>query len=303
MKPEDVLAHPASVLTEAQRAAYFSDGFLVLPDYVPKPMLDVLRDATAALLDRSRTVAHSDAVFVLEEGHSPQHPRLHRVTSPQDQHPAFWDFITHPVMTDLAADVVGPDVKFHHAKLNVKSERGTRGFKWHQDIPAWPHTDYSPVTIGIYIDGCGPEQGPLSFVRGSHHGPLHSMYDEAGAFVVHVRDGEMRGVTDDMIVNATGGPGTTVLLNCRTIHGSLENRGDRPRPLLLPVYSSADSFAYTPSPIVSPHMGDIVRGRPARYASFDARPCELPPDFRGGYKPPWLAQKEEDERTAPALAM
>jgi len=44
-------------------------------------------------------------------------------------------------MTDLAAEVVGPDVKFHHAKLNVKSERGTRGFKWHQDIPAWPHTD------------------------------------------------------------------------------------------------------------------------------------------------------------------
>jgi ectoine hydroxylase-related dioxygenase (phytanoyl-CoA dioxygenase family) len=234
----------------------------------------------------------------------PQHPRLHRVTSPQDQHPAFWDFIKHPVMTDLAADVVGPDVKFHHAKLNVKSERGTRGFKWHQDIPAWPHTDYSPVTIGIYIDGCGPEQGPLSFVRGSHNGPLHSMYDDAGAFVVHLREDGMRGVTDDMIVNATGGAGTVVLLNCRTIHGSLENRSDKPRPLLLPVYSSADSFAYTPSPIVSPHMGDIVRGKPARYASFDARPCELPPDFRGGYKPPWLAQKDEEARAAaPALAM
>ncbi len=66
-----------------------------------------------------------------------------------------------PVMTDLAADVVGPDVKFHHAKLNVKSERGTRGFKWHQDIPAWPHTDYSPVSIGVYIEGCTPEQGPV----------------------------------------------------------------------------------------------------------------------------------------------
>jgi ectoine hydroxylase len=292
------------VLTEAQRAAYFNDGFLILPDYVPEPMLDVLRDATEALMDRSRTVARSDAVFVLEEGHSPEQPRLHRVTSPQDQHPAFWDFISHPVMTDLAADVVGPDVKFHHAKLNVKSERGTRGFKWHQDIPAWPHTDYSPVTVGIYIDGCRPEQGPLSFVRGSHKGPLHSMYDDAGAFVVHLREDGMRGVTDDMIVNATGGPGTTVLLSCRTIHGSLENRSDRPRPLLLPVYSSADSFAYTPSPIVSPHMGDVVRGRPARYASFDARPCELPPDFRGGYKPPWAAQREEEERTAvTALAM
>lgn len=303
MKPDAVLAHPPLVLTEAQRLSYFSDGFLVLPDYVPARWLQRLTDATAALMERSRSVSRSDNVFVLEEGHAPDNPRLHRVTSPQDQHAAFWEFMCDPVMTDLAADVVGPDVKFHHAKLNVKSERGTRGFKWHQDIPAWPHTDYSPVTIGVYLTGCDALQGPLSFVRGSHLGPLHSQYDDAGAFVVRVRDEVMAHVTPDMIVTATGGPGTTVLLNCRTIHGSLENRSDRARPLLLPVYSSADSFAYTASPIVSPHLGDIVRGRPARYASFDTSPCELPPDFRGGYTPPWVAQKHEEQRVGVALAM
>ncbi len=296
MKPEDVLRHPAIVLTESQRSAYFSDGFLVVPDYVPSAWLRRLQAATAEMLARSRRVTRSDDVFVLEEGHSADTPRLHRVTSPQDQHPDFWDFMCDPVMTDLAADAVGPDVKFHHAKLNVKSERGTRGFKWHQDIPAWPHTDYSPVTIGIYIDGCDEAQGPLTFVRGSHLGPLHSQYDDAGAFVVRVRDEVVRAIPAESVVAATGGPGTVVLLNCRTIHGSLENRSDRARPLLLPVYSSADSFAYTASPIVSPHMGDIVRGRPARYASFDPRPCELPPDFRGGYTPPWMAQAKEERR-------
>jgi hypothetical protein len=296
MKPEDVLAHPALVLTESQRTAYFADGFLVLPDYVPQDWVIRLRAATREMLEHSRSVAQSDGVFVLEEGHRPDNPRLHRVTSPQDQHPACWEFICDALMTGLAADVLGPDVKFHHAKLNVKSERGTRGFKWHQDIPAWPHTDYSPVTIGVYIDGCTDDMGPLSFVRGSHLGPLHSQYDKSGAFVVRVRDEIARGIPPESIVTATGGPGTTVLLNCRTIHGSLENRSDRARPLLLPVYSSADSFAYTPSPIVSPHMGDIVRGRPAKYASFDPRPCELPPDFRAGYIPPWLIQKTEEQR-------
>jgi hypothetical protein len=297
MKPEDILAYPATVLTEAQRTAYFADGFLILPDYVPRHWLTRLAAATQDMLDRSRSVTRSDGVFVLEEGHSPQHPRLHRVTSPQDQHATFWDFIAGPVMTNLAADVVGPDVKFHHAKLNVKSERGTRGFKWHQDIPAWPHTDYSPLTIGIYINGCDDDMGPLSFVRGSHLGPLHSQYDAGGAFVVRIRDEVVRNIPPEGIVNATGGPGTTVLLNCRTIHGSLENRSDRARPLLLPVYSSADSFAYTASPILSPHMGDIVRGQPAKYASFDPRPCELPPDFRAGYIPPWMMQKKEEART------
>jgi ectoine hydroxylase len=296
MLRQDVLKHPARVLTEAQRAEFFAKGYLTLPDYVPAHWLTRLQAATEALMDRSRTVTATNDIFVLEEGHSAAHPRLHRVSSPQDQHPTFWDFIADPVMTDLAADVVGPDVKFHHAKLNVKSERGTRGFKWHQDIQGWPHTDYSPVTIGVYIEGCTAEQGPLSFARGSHEGPLFSMYDAAGEFVVRVRDEDLGWLKDDMIETAIGGPGTTVLLNCCTVHGSLENRGDRPRPLLLPVYSSADSFAYTPNPIPSPHSGDIVRGKPAKYASIDPRPCELPPDFRGGYKPPWARQKEEEKR-------
>jgi ectoine hydroxylase-related dioxygenase (phytanoyl-CoA dioxygenase family) len=298
LQAEHVLKQPLNVLTAGQRASYFDDGYLVLPDYVPASWLSRLRSTMAELMERSRGVSQSNDIYILEEGHSAAHPRLHRVTSPQDQHATFWEFFTDPVMTDLAADVVGPDVKFHHAKLNVKSEQGTRGFKWHQDIPAWPHTDYSPVSIGVYLDGCIPEQGPLSFVRGSHNGPLYSMYDQAGNFVVRIRDEELNWLREDMIDRAIGGPGTTVLLNCRTIHGSLENRASRPRPLLLPVYSSADSFAYTPSPIPSPHLGDIVRGRPARFASFDPRPCELPPDFRAGYRVPWEAQRDEEHRSA-----
>ena len=68
-----------------------------------------LRSATAELLERSRAIRQSDAIYVLEEGHSPDNPRLHRVSSPQDQHPVFWDFITDPVTrqdTRRGSDVV-----------------------------------------------------------------------------------------------------------------------------------------------------------------------------------------------------
>jgi hypothetical protein len=291
MKPQDVLAHRATVLRDEQRRAFFDQGFLVLPDYVPEGWLQRLRGAMAELLDRSRAVTQSDTIYVLEEGHSRDMPRLHRISSPQDQHPVFWEFFADPVMTDLAADVVGPDVKFHHAKLNVKSGKGSQGFGWHQDIPAWPHTDFSPVTIGVYIDGCTDEQGPLTVAEGSHNGPLFSMYDDAGNFVVKIRDNDLDWLTDDKVRTITGAPGTTLLLNCRAVHGSAPNRASTARPLLLPVYSSADSFAYTPSPIPSPHQGDIVRGKPARFASFDTRPVEMPPDWRFGYKPVWAHKK------------
>jgi ectoine hydroxylase len=291
MKPDEVMQHPVNVLSNEQRESYFRNGFLVLPDYVPALWLARLRGATNELIERSRSVTQSDSVYVLEEGHSAADPRLHRVSSPQDQHPLFWQFLTDSLITDLAADVVGPDVKFHHAKLNVKSGKGTQGFGWHQDIPAWPHTDFSPVTIGVYIDGCTPEQGPLTIAQGSHEGPLYTMYDKSGNFVVKLRDEDLTWLTDDMIKSPTGGPGTTLLLSCRAVHGSAPNKAAAPRPLLLPVYSSADSFAYTPNPIPTPHQGDIVRGKAARFASFDTRPVEMPPDWREGYKPVWMHKK------------
>jgi len=298
MMPEQIRQHRTNVLSEAQREQYFRDGFLILQDYVPAAWIARLQAALADLMERSRAVSTTDDVFVLEEGHSAAAPRLHRVTSPQDRHLTFWEFFTDPVMTDLAADVVGPDVKFHHAKLNVKSEMGTRGFKWHQDIQAWPHTDYSPVTIGVYINGCEADQGPISFMRGTHEGPLFSMYDDDGNFVIRVSDKDLTALQNREVVPAVGGPGTTTLLNCRTVHGSQENRSTKARPLLLPVYSSADSFPYTANPIPSPHSGDIVRGKPARWASFDTRPCEVPPDFRAGYQPPWARQKDEEARAS-----
>jgi len=296
MTPDKVLSHAPVVLSEAQRRFYFENGFLGLPGYVPETWLARLRGAMAELLERSRGYSQSDQVFVLEEGHSAAQPRLHRVAIPEDQHPVFAQFFADPVMTDLAADVVGPDVKFHHGKLNLKSAKGSRGFKWHQDIQSWPHTDFSPVTVGVYIDGCEPAMGPVAFVRGSHKGKLHSMYDDAGKWAVRVAESEIDW-TDDMVEAPVGPPGTVVLINCRVIHGSVNNDSGQDRPLLLNVYSSADSFAFTPAPLPSSHLGDIVRGRPARYLSMEPYPAELPPDFRGGgYRMPWLAQKDEEER-------
>ena len=295
MHPEDVLTHPATRLGDSERRAYFTNGHLALDGAIPPQWIARLRDATREIVERSRTVTRNDGAYVLEDGHSAESPRLHRLMSPEAHHPVFWEFIASEEMTALAADVVGPDVKFHHAKLNFKSGRGSRGFKWHQDIPAWPHTDYSPVTIGVYIEGCGPDQGPLSMVRGSNHGALYTQYDHDGKYAVCCRDEDIGWIHEDMIDAPTGGPGTVVLLHCRTIHGSRANRSDAPRPLLLAVYSSADSFAYTSTPIDGPYRGAIVRGRPARYACFDARPCELPPDWaRSGYAGPWELQKNAE---------
>jgi ectoine hydroxylase len=292
MLPDDILKHAPVRLSTTEREHYFEHGYVSLPSAISRHWVERLQAATAQMMERARAQQRSDDVFVLEEGHSAQAPRLHRLYSPQDHHPDYWEFICSAQMTELAADVVGPDVKFHHAKLNFKSAHGSRGFNWHQDIQAWPHTDYSPVTIGVYINGCSAEQGPLAMIPDSHAGPLYSMYDERGQFAVSLRESDRAALGEHRVEAPTGPAGTVVLLNCRTIHGSLTNNSEHDRPVLLSVYSSADSFSYTASPVISGRLGEIVHGQAARHACFDTRPCELPPDWaRSNYGGPWRRQQ------------
>lgn len=287
MLEADVLKHPATVLTEAQREQFFEEGAVVVEGAIGADWLARLKAASDEIVERSRAVAASDGQYILEEGHTADAPRLKRLSSPIDHHPTFWDFVVNSPAADAAADLCGPDLKYHHSKLNYKWARGGSKFDWHQDIQAWPHTDYSPVTVGLYMDDCGPDQGPLVTIKGSHKGPLHSMYDENWKWVLRIPEEK---IEMDKAVELTGPAGSLVMLNCRTIHGSRPNRSERSRPFLLTVYSSADSFPYGSYPIPSPHAGEIVRGQPAKWSSHDPRPCETPPDWTVGYAGPWAHQ-------------
>lgn len=293
MHDDEILAHPARLLTDEQRRAYLADGYVAAEGLVDDRWLSRLREATAEIVERSRAVTRSDGQYLLEDGHRPDAPRLRRLSSPVVHHPVFWEFASAPdsPLPDVAADVVGPHVKFHHAKLNFKWAGGGSPFDWHQDIQAWPHTNYTPCTIGLYLEPCGPEQGPLACVRGSHDGPLHSMRDEHGDWVLRVPAAEMAKIPPAQIDHLGGPAGTLVLLNCRTIHGSAANHSPRPRPFLLNVFSSADAFPYTANPLPTPYAGAIVRGEAARWAHHDPRPCEIPPDWSGGYVGPWQHQQ------------
>ena len=82
--------------------------------------------------------------------------------------------------------------------------------------------------------------------------------------------------------------------NCRTVHGSPPSARADGRPLLLNAYASADALPYTPHPEPTPQMGQVIRGKPARWAHHDPRPCLIPPDWSGGYTSIFAAQAGEE---------
>ena len=184
MTPDQILEIPPRVLTQSQREAYFTDGFIILEKVIGDEWIKKLRDATAELVERSRKVSQSDTVYDLEPDHRSDSPRLRRVSNPTEQHPVFWEYCNKSIMPEIVADLVGPDVKFHHSKLNFKWKHGGEEVKWHYDISFWPHTNYSPLTIGTYIYDCTMEQGPVGFIPGSHLiDPVMNQYGADGKWV------------------------------------------------------------------------------------------------------------------------
>jgi Phytanoyl-CoA dioxygenase (PhyH) len=256
------------------------------------------------MVDRSRAITKSDAVWDLDKGHCAETPRLRRLSSMNDHHPLYWDYAAgeSSPLPDAIADLVGPDVKFHHSKLNFKWSKGGDEVKWHQDISFWPHTNYSPCTAGTYVFDCKAEQGPLGVLRGSHKGPVVDQYNDKGEWVGCLKPQDAAAIDMSKVDYLEGPAGSVTIHNCRTLHYSKANWSEIPRPLLLNVYSAADAMPYTYNPLQSKYYGAIVRGKPARWAYHDPRPCLLPPDWSGGYTSIFALQQEEDWAKQPRQA-
>lgn len=279
MTPETILARRPRILTQAQREHYFQHGYLGAPAVVPRAWLDRLNECTAAYVEESRH-ANGDRRFDLEPDHSAECPRIRRLNSPTDVDALYWEFASTGPFVDVAEDLLGPDLKFHHSKLNFKWSGGGEEVKWHQDIQFWPHTNYDVLTVGVYLEDVDARMAPMGVIPGSHNGPLYDLYDEDGTeWTGHIRAADLPSVAVEKAGYIDGPAGTVTVHNCRAIHGSAPNWSARPRPLLLCAYAAADAIPITTLVSGSPHGNELVRGAPARWARFDPRPCLLPPDW------------------------
>ena len=128
-----IIERPAKILSQRQREAYFRDGFIGVEGLVGEPWLSRLRDVTNQFIELSRSVQGKDKRFDLEASHSAEEPRIRRLNSPTDFHDTYWEFASQGPFVDVAEDLLGPNIKFHHSKLNFKWSGGGEEVKWQQD--------------------------------------------------------------------------------------------------------------------------------------------------------------------------
>ena len=258
-----------------QCAFFHERGYLMVENAVDGALLKRLKQDFAAWVEESRShdAAWGDTVdgrprFDLEPGHSAEKPSLRRVNAPVEVSEAYLAATVESRMADCVAELIGPDVKLHHTKINSKLPGGHTEVKWHQDFSFTPHSNDDVVTALLMVDEVTEENGPLQVLGGSHRGPIHSLWHE-GVFTGAVADA----VADAAVASArmcVGQAGAACLMHTRLLHGSTANRSARPRTLHISVYSAEDAVAISPNPVPSRYEGRLVSGqRTGRVRSMD----------------------------------
>lgn len=273
------------LLTTQQREFFWDNGWLVVPNAVSPKQLAGLRADFADWTDQSR--GHADAWdtdtadgrprFDMAAGHSAEHPLLRRVNDPIAISESYLDVMRNSAMVDGVADLIGPDVRFHHSKINSKLPGSGTEVKWHQDFAFTPHSNDDVVTALLMVDDVNATNGPLEVQSGSHRGPIQSIWQDdvfTGAI-----DPALEANARAESVQAIGPAGSVCYMHTRLLHGSAANQSIAPRTLFICVYSAGDAVALSPNPMPTPYSGEMVRGSdPGRIRSmaYEVERPELP---------------------------
>ena len=135
MKQQAILDHAPIVLTQAQRHDYFDQGYLKLDGYVQDAELENIQRGLRELVQASATRTESSPHFELADDHSTKHPHPVVMKMVADLSPVIWDYVSGTHLTNLAVDLLGPDVKFRESYINYKKAEVGRNVSWHQDFP------------------------------------------------------------------------------------------------------------------------------------------------------------------------
>ena len=270
------------MISKKQVDEFWRDGFLVAEDAVDARQLAGMREALAEWVEESRAhdapfgepTADGRARFDLGPEHTADTPALRRVNNPSEIDDAYMEVMRDSAMTDMVAALIGPDVKHHHCKINLKLPGSHTEVRYHQDFAYTPHTNDDVVTALLMLDDMTAENGCLMVVPGSHRGPMYSLFD-GERFTGFIDSGEERKLREreEPIL---GRAGSVCLMHTRLAHGSESNRSAAPRGLYICVYSAADAVPIARNPMPNRNEGMNVRGRPTRRARLSEAIIELP---------------------------
>jgi ectoine hydroxylase-related dioxygenase (phytanoyl-CoA dioxygenase family) len=263
-------------LTPQQLDFYRREGYVVAHDVLDASELGRLHAARNELLAGALGISDHTPLYDLEDTHSPEQPRVRRLKLPHQHHPVFHELIRSPKLLSLMTSILGPSVRMHTSKLNLKSADYGAPVEWHQDWAFYPHTNDDVLAVGVLLDDFTPDNGPMMVVPGTHFGPIHSHHQD-GVFVGAI-DPRHISTEIDRAVPLIAKAGSITLHHARLIHGSALNTSRQPRSFLLYEAMAADAW-----PLAGGLFGSLEEfnsrmlcGQPTLQPRMTAVPVRMP---------------------------
>ncbi len=270
-----------NTLTQEQYDAFWRDGVLVVEDAVTPEQLAALRRTFEAWVEDSRQhdqdygeTLDGRKRFDLQPGHSAETPGLRRVQSPEEVSDVFASVMRSARTVEIVGDLIGPNLRFHHGKVNSKLPGTATKVLFHQDFNFQPMTNDDIITCLLFIDEVTLENGPLEVVPGSHKGTLYTHW-HGGRFTGAVADSVME-EQGDKVVPCIGKAGSVCLMHSSLLHGSAPNLSDSSRTLYITTYYAEDARELSPNALPSTLTHELVSGVETGRVRCSSYEMELP---------------------------
>jgi ectoine hydroxylase len=242
-------------LTESDLQHFAQQGYLVLTGLFSASEVDEF----AAELTRLRTdPALRGRPEVITEPGADEHVRSVFSIHTLSEH--FARLAADERLAGRARQILGGPIYVHQSRANNKPAFSGKDFYWHSDFETWHVEDGMPrmraVSCVVSLTENNEFNGPLMLVPGSHHHyvvcrgvtperhyEVSLKHQEYGVPDHHslAKLMEARG-----LISVKGPPGTVVLFDCNTMHGSSSNLSPLPRSNLFFVYNSVQNALTDP---------------------------------------------------------
>jgi ectoine hydroxylase len=258
-------------VSREQAHGFDRDGYMVLEDLFTADEVAALQAETARLLgDPSRL---EPSTIISEPGGR----EVRSVFRIHAQSALMARLAADARLAGLARYLLDDEVYVHQSRLNYKPGFHGKEFYWHSDFETWHVEDGMPgmraVSMSVLLAENTPHNGPLMLIPGSHRKFLACVGETPEDHYLSSLRRQEIGVPDEVslaqlvvehgIVAPLGAPGTVIVFDCNTVHGSSGNITPLPRANAFFVYNAVSNRLREPFGAPSPRPGFVAERSPA----------------------------------------
>jgi len=220
------------MLSGEQVEQFRRDGFLIAGKVMERDAAASLRERLASVME-GRAAGQPEALRNLTGDNQNV---VVQIVNIWEADPLFREHIYHPIICEMAADLMGTDVvRVWHDQVQYKPPRVGGPTTWHQDHPYWPIIQPADlVSAWVALEDADVENGCMSMARGSHR---WGRYKDGtiGTSADYLPDPDLSLLPAGSEIDVQPVPvkaGEVVFHHCLTWHGAPPNRSNRGRPAI-----------------------------------------------------------------------